>query len=48
MWRKTGYAATPHKDGWQNSKVFGRAFRLIRERNRRGAWNYSLLVKSEQ
>jgi len=41
-WRKTGYVAAPHKDGWQRSRVFGRSFQLKRSRNRRGGWRYTL------
>jgi Uma2 family endonuclease len=46
-WRKTGYAAAPHKEGWQRSRVFGRSFRLTRSRNRRDGWRYTLTVKAE-
>lgn len=31
-WRKKGYVAAPIKDGWQKSRVFGREFRLVRQR----------------
>ena len=44
--RKKGYAAAPVKDGWQRSAVFGRSFRLVRERQRLGMWQYTLEVKS--
>lgn len=47
-WRKAAYVAAPNKDGWQFSKVFGRYFQLTRERNRRGAWTYTLLVRSAE
>ena len=46
-WRKTGYAAAPHKEGWQRSRVFGRSFRLTRARNRRSGWRYKLAVRAE-
>ncbi len=46
-WRKTGYAAAPAKDGWQHSKVFGRSFRLVRQRDEFGLWEYTLEVKPE-
>ena len=46
-WRKTGYAAAPVKDGWQRSKVFGRSFRLVRQRDEFGLWEYTLEVKAE-
>jgi Uma2 family endonuclease len=41
-WRKTGYAAAAHHDGWVRSRVFGREFRLTRQLDRRGAWKYTL------
>lgn len=44
-WRKTGYAAAANHDGWLRSRVFGREFRLIRKRDRRGAWKYELQVR---
>lgn len=47
-WRKNGYVAAPDQDGWQFSKVFQRFFRLIRSRNRRGAWAYRLEVRSQE
>lgn len=43
--RKSRYVAAPVKDGWQHSRVFGRDFRLMRQRNRRGAWTYVLKHK---
>jgi Uma2 family endonuclease len=46
-WRKSGYAATPNKDGWLRSRVFGRSFQLTRSQDRRGAWRYQLAVKAE-
>lgn len=47
LWRKPGYVASPlSEDGWQRSKVFGREFKLVRQRNRRGGWHYTLLVRS--
>lgn len=48
IWRKSGYASAANKDGWQMSRVFGRAFRLTRQRNRRCAWTYSLRVKTDE
>ncbi len=42
LWRKNGYAAVSASDGWTKSKVFAREFRLRRDRNRRGAWTYTL------
>jgi Uma2 family endonuclease len=44
-WRKTGYAAAPVRDGWQRSRVFGRAFRLLRQRDAFGLWEYTLEVQ---
>lgn len=46
-WRKAGYVAAAHQDGWQRSRVFEREFRLVRSRNRRGAWNYLLEIKAQ-
>lgn len=43
--RSSGYVAVPRRDGWQKSRVFGRSFRLERQRDRLGDWTYSLLVK---
>jgi Uma2 family endonuclease len=44
-WRKTGYAAAPHRGGWQRSRVFGRSFRLQRQRDDLGLWEYTLEVQ---
>ena len=44
-WRKSGYAAAAHHDGWVRSRVFGREFRLTRKRDRRGGWKYRLDVR---
>jgi Uma2 family endonuclease len=41
-WRKSGYAAARHRNGWVRSRVFGREFRLTRTHDRRGAWKYTL------
>jgi Uma2 family endonuclease len=46
-WRKSGYVAAPHKDGWQRSRIFGRAFQLKRSRNPRGRWQYTLSAKAD-
>jgi Uma2 family endonuclease len=43
--RKTGYRATPVKDGWQQSRVFGRSFRLERQHDVLGFWEYTLQVQ---
>jgi Uma2 family endonuclease len=46
--RKNGYAAaTPDADGWQRSKVFGRAFRLDRVLDEFGLWDYTLHVRDD-
>jgi Uma2 family endonuclease len=46
-WRKTGYAATPVRDGWQRSRVFARSFRLDRQRDEFGLWEYTLHVRAD-
>ncbi len=46
-WRKTGYAAAPVRDGWQRSRVFGRSFRLERQRDEFGLWEYTLHVRAD-
>ena len=40
--RKNGYAAASQRDGWQRSRVFGRSFRLDRQRDALGLWEYTL------
>jgi Uma2 family endonuclease len=44
--RKNGYTATPLRDGWQRSRIFGRAFRLDRQRNVVGLWEYTLHIQT--
>lgn len=44
--RKPGYAAAPLRDGWQRSRIFGRFFRLDRQRDAFGLWEYTLHVRS--
>jgi Uma2 family endonuclease len=44
--RKNGYAAAPVRDGWQRSRVFGRGFRLDRQRDALGLWEYTLHVQA--
>lgn len=39
------YVAVPAADGWVRSAVFGREFRLTRERDRIGLWQYTLHVR---
>jgi Uma2 family endonuclease len=36
------YAAAAGRSGWQRSEVFGRLFRLRRQRGRLGLWRYTL------
>ena len=43
--RRKHYVAAPAQDGWIESKVFGKLFKLTRRRTARGAWIYSLQVK---
>jgi Uma2 family endonuclease len=42
---KDGYAATESKDGWLTSPTFGCSFRLKRERDEDGFWQYTLDVR---
>ncbi len=44
--RKNGYAAAPVRDGWQRSRVFGRSFRMERQRDALGLWEYTLHVQN--
>jgi Uma2 family endonuclease len=46
--RKRGYVAAPVRDGWQASRIFGRSFRLVRQRDEFGLWEYTLEVKTER
>ncbi len=46
LWRKKGYTAAPVRDGWQKSRVFGREFRLARERDDLGLWEYTLEARA--
>lgn len=43
--RRTGYVAAPNRSGWQRSRVFGRSFRLDRQRDDLGLWKYTLHVQ---
>jgi Uma2 family endonuclease len=45
--RKNGYAAAPNREGWQRSRVFGQSFRLVREHDRAGMWEYTLETRAE-
>lgn len=40
--RRKGFAAVPAEEGWKQSSVFGRKFRLTGTRDRRQAWKYRL------
>jgi Uma2 family endonuclease len=46
-WRAKGYVAAPTREGWQRSKVFGRSFRLERQRNALGMWEYTLHMRAD-
>jgi Uma2 family endonuclease len=39
---KDFYEAAPQQAGWQHSRVFGRSFRLERQQNQFGLWEYTL------
>lgn len=45
--RPHGYVAVRPRGGWLRSPVFGRSFRLERERDPLGLWQYTLRVKAE-
>jgi Uma2 family endonuclease len=45
-WRKKGYVVAPVRDGWQKSRVFRREFRLLRQRDDLGLWEYTLAVRT--
>ncbi len=45
--RKNGYVAVATQEGWQKSKVFGRAFRLDRALDPVGLMEYTLSVRDE-
>jgi Uma2 family endonuclease len=47
IWEKKGYTSAAKRGGWQHSPVFGRSFRLVRERDRVGLWEYTLEVRPE-
>lgn len=42
---KDGYEAAPQRGGWQESRVFGRSFRLERQRNAFDLWEYTLRTR---
>ncbi len=39
---KDGYESAPNRGGWQESRVFSRSFRLERQRDALGLWEYTL------
>lgn len=39
---KDGYEAAPRRGDWQESRVFGRSFRLERQQDELGLWEYTL------
>jgi Uma2 family endonuclease len=42
---RADYRAVAHRGGWYPSRVFGRSFRLDRERDELGLWEYTLQVQ---
>ncbi len=44
-WQEAGYKRVPVRDGWQRSPLFGCWFRLTREEDRMGYWEYTLEVR---
>jgi hypothetical protein len=42
---ESDYVAAPHRGGWQVAPLFGRRFRLVRQRGRLNHWEYTLQVK---
>lgn len=46
LWhRRSGYRRAPRHGGWAHSRVFDRSFRLRRQRDPLGFWQYTLQVK---
>jgi Uma2 family endonuclease len=45
VWKEGDYKAAPRRGGWQWSPVFQREFRLLREPNAIGEWDYTLQVR---
>jgi Uma2 family endonuclease len=43
---ESGYVAATNDEGWQASKIFGRAFRLMRTKDARGFFIYDLQVRA--
>jgi Uma2 family endonuclease len=44
-WSRADDRVTSRRDGWLRSRVFGRSFRLERERDDLGLWDYTLHVQ---
>jgi len=42
---ENGYEAAPRQKDWQQSSVFGRSFRLERQQDELGLWEYTLHVR---
>jgi Uma2 family endonuclease len=42
VWEPGGYRSVEPSDGWLNSAVFGCDFRLVRDRDDLGGWDYEL------
>jgi Uma2 family endonuclease len=42
VWEPAGYRSVEPRDGWLDSTVFGVSFRLVRERDDVGGWDYEL------
>ena len=47
LWRKSGYAASSVRDGWQRSRTFDRDFRLTRKQDRAPVWKYKLEARED-
>src|SRR5262249_50276283 len=45
IWRRNGYVSAPVHEGWQRSRVFAHEFRLERERDEFGLWEYTLHLR---
>lgn len=46
-YRRSGYVAVRPRRGWLRSIVFEREFRLLRERDRSGGWDYTLEIREK-
>jgi Uma2 family endonuclease len=43
---ESDYESTAGRGGWQESRVFGKRFRLVREKGQRSLWVYTLQAKA--